>query len=454
MLHAIRERLAIKDEKMRAERRERRRAERNAPAQELGGESPERTFSKRAKEAEARAPKQARRSLNLKLDVPLLLILITLLIFGLIMLYSASYDYSRSYYGDSTQMFNRQLIWLGLGLLALVVMAVVDYHIWSRFAVPLLVGTIVLLLVTLIMNQVLNNAVRTLIGRSVQPSEMAKLVMILYLSVWLYAKRERLHSISFGLVPLASMLGIVGGLIFLQPDLSAMVAVLGMGCILFFLAGADMKQILMLLALALVVGWIVIQVHPTGSNRMGEYLAGLSDPERASYHVQRAMESFVKGGFLGAGIGKGVTKLTGLPVPPTDSIFAVIGEETGLVGSILLVCLYLIFLWRGLVVVQRAPDQLGALMASGIVLWIASEAFINMAVMVNVLPFAGNALPFISAGGSNLVVSLAAMGVLLNISRLSVQQTDNGRFFGAVIDLRRRDRRRSVSRSERPAGLD
>jgi cell division protein FtsW len=167
--------------------------------------------------------------------------------------------------------------------------------------------------------------------------------------------------------------------------------------------------------------------------------------------VRRSLEAMVNGGIFGLGIGQSVTKLTGLPVPPTDSIFAVVAEEFGLVGAVVLILLYAILVWRGLVVSRRAPDMLGSLLATGLVFWIGIEALINMTVMVGLLPFAGNALPFMSAGGSNLVTSLAAMGILYNISRQHGEgsQQDDWRAFSATTDLRRRNRRRSVSRSRR-----
>jgi len=199
----------------------------------------------------------------------------------------------------------------------------------------------------------------------------------------------------------------------------------------------------------------VVQVTPTGASRVQNYLAGLEDPSQASYHVRRSIEAFVNGEWFGVGIGNGVTKVVGLPVPPTDSIYAVIGEETGVFGSVALMALYVLFFWRGIRVASRAPDDLGALLAAGLSLWIAIEAFINMAVMVNLMPFAGNALPFVSYGGSNLVVSLVAVGILLNVSRQSVQNMeDQGRLFSAVVNLRWRDRRRRVSRPYRSAGAD
>jgi Bacterial cell division membrane protein len=173
----------------------------------------------------------------------------------------------------------------------------------------------------------------------------------------------------------------------------------------------------------------------------------------ASYHVQRSLESVVRGGLFGVGIGRGSTKFTGLPVAHTDSIFAVIAEETGLLGAAGVIILYMIILWRGLAIASRAPDLLGKLLAAGCTLWIVLEAPINMGVMVNLLPFAGNALPFISAGGSSLTMCLAAVGLIMNVSRVSNRETTSqkGRPFSAVVDLRRRDGRRSVSRPRRTA---
>ncbi len=220
----------------------------------------------------------------------------------------------------------------------------------------------------LVVNEVLNGAARTLFDGSVQPSELAKIVIVIYLSVWLYSKRAQLQQISFGLVPLAVILGMLGGLILIQPDLSATVTIIILGGLMFFLAGGDLRQIFILMIVTLIVGLVVVQVSPTGSERIADYLAGLKDPTESSYHVRRAYEAFVKGGWLGVGLGRAETKLTGLPVPPTDSIFAVVGEETGVFGAVALVGLYLVFLWRGLTISRRAPDQMGALLAAGLTL--------------------------------------------------------------------------------------
>ena len=386
-------------------------------------------------------------------DMPLVLTVIALLVFGLIMLYSASFDFSFNVYGSSTYMFLRQVRWLAVGVIAAVALSLFDYHNWRKVAVFAMLGTIGLLVVVLLINEIRLGASRTLYQGSYQPSELAKLIAVLYLSVWLYSKRQFLHDISLGLIPLGVILGIIGGLIYLQPDLSAAATVLILGGLLFFLAGADIKQIVFLMILAVLIGWLIVQFSVTGQERVVSFLAGLQDPTHASYHVQRSFEAIIKGGIFGVGLGQADTKLKGLPFAPTDSIFAVVAEELGLFGSVLLMGLYAALVWRGLTIARRAPDMLGTLLASGMTFWIGIEALINMAVMVGLMPFAGNALPFISAGGSNLVSTLCAIGIMVNVSRQSGEITklenDEWRSFGAVVDLRRGDGRRSVSRPRR-----
>jgi cell division protein FtsW len=397
------------------------------------------------------SPRQAPAGFARGFDMPLLVAVVTLLVFGLVMLYSASWDFSRAVYGDPMTMFNRQVQWLGLGLTAAVVLALFDYHHWRRLVVPAMAVTILMLLTVLFMNEIRLGAKRSVLSGSIQPSELAKLVSILYLSVWLYAKRKYLQDVSFGLLPLGVILGVVGGLIYQQPDLSAAATVLILGGLLFFLAGGDLKQIGFLLVVALAAAWLVASISLTGRERIGDFVAGIKDPLQASYHVRRSFEAIVNGGWFGVGLGKSQAKVTGLPVPPTDSVFAVVMEELGWAGSVALIGLYGFLCWRGLVIARRAPDMLGTILASGLVIWIGMEALINMSVMVGLMPFAGNALPFVSAGGSNLVTALAALGILFNISRQAngVALDEEWRTYGAVVDMRWWNRRRGVSRARR-----
>jgi cell division protein FtsW len=384
----------------------------------------------------------------------LVAVVIALGIFGLLMLYSASPDFSQQTYGLAYYILSKQLLFMAIGILIAFILSRIDYHLWQKLAVPLMGVTVILLIAVLITNDVRNNAVRTIFGGSVQPSEMAKLATIIYLSVWLYSKREHMHDIQLGLIPLAFILGAISGLIVLQPDLSAAVTIFILGGLLFFLAGGEMRQIILFCVVALAAGWLVVQFSSTGKARISSYIAGLKDPLKSSDHVLWSLEAIFKGKLFGVGIGQATTKLIGLPFAATDSIFAVVVEELGLLGALGLTSLYAALAWRGLKIAVKAPDSLGSIMAAGLTFWIIIEAGINMAVMVGLLPFAGNALPFVSAGGSNLLSTLAAIGILLNISRQSGKTVPEGgerKTYSASVDLRRRDRRRSVSRTRRTA---
>jgi len=396
---------------------------------------------------------KAVKSLRLGLDVPLLLAVITLMAFGLMMVYSASWGPSLEIGDDPAYFFTNQLRWAVLGSLGMVAISLVDYHRFQKLVVPMMIIMLGMLIAVLITGETRLNAQRALFGGSVQPSELAKLAIIVYLAFWLNSKRDVINNIWFGLVPMGAIIGVTSGFILAQPDLSAVLTIVIMGGLMFFLAGVDWKQVLIIIVIAAAATWLLVTIMPTGKARLEPYLAGLRNPIDASYHVQRSLESIVRGGVFGVGIGRGATKFTGLPVAHTDSIFAVIAEETGLLGAAGVIGLYMIVLWRGLTIANRAPDLLGKLLAAGCTLWLLLEATVNMAVMVNLLPFAGNALPFISAGGSSLTMCLAAVGLIMNVARVtnraSTQQ--QGRSFSAVVDLRRRNGRRSVSSPRRTA---
>ncbi len=387
-------------------------------------------------------------------DWVLLGVVVGLTLFGLLMVYSAGMKFANDLDYSTDYFILRQSLWAGVGLVSVVVLSLINYHFYQRYSILMMIVTIIMLLAVAILSDTTLGSNRSIFSGSIRPSELAKLVGIIYVSVWLNAKREVLNDIFLGLLPLMLILGITGGLILIQPDISAAFTIIILGGILFFLAGGAWRQIALTLAATMLVGWIVVNIYPTGIKRIGDYLAGLHDPMQASYHVRRSLEALIYGGVFGVGIGHGTVKSTGLPVAPTDSIFAVIAEELGLIGAGLVIAAYIVLLWRGLSIARRAPDQLGSLLASGITIWIVVEALINMAVMVNLLPHAGNALPFISYGGSNLVVTMAAVGVLMNISRVSEKSESlkGGGTFGAVVDLRWRDRRRRVSRSGRSTG--
>jgi cell division protein FtsW len=398
-----------------------------------------------------RVAKQAPHALRMGFDVPMLLAVITLLIFGLLMVYSASWKFAVDHGYTPSYMVIRQMEFAALGCLASLIAWRFDYRRYQKWAFLMLLGTLGALLAVLIVNRNNPDPGRTLWSQSVQPSELAKLVMVIYLSVWLNSKKDKLNQIGFGMAPMIVIIGITCGFIMLQTDISAAATIYILGALLFFLAKADVRQVFLVIMLAAVLGFAVVNVTSTGRDRFTKFTNGFSNPENADYQIKGSYNAIVNGGIFGVGIGKGVIKNLILPVAWTDSIFSVIVEETGLVGAFVVIMLYLVILWRGLRIARRAPDTLGRLIAGGITFWILLEAIMNMAVMVNLMPVTGNALPFISAGGSSLVTTLVAVGILMGIDRLGTEEetSEEGRNYSAAVDLRWRDRRGRVSRTRR-----
>lgn len=395
------------------------------------------------------------RKISLSFDVTFMIIVIFIVVLGLLMVYSASWNYALRVHNNANYVIFRQIGWVLIGSLLILIISRIDYHILQRWGIVIMAVVLLLLIAVLLFGVTLFGSRRSLLtSGSFQPSEFAKFALIIYLSVWLYSKRDNLNKLSFGLFPMMVILGITSGLILGQPDLSAAITVIMLGAILFFIADGDIRQIFMVALIAVLFGIIVFLLNQTGRTRMTDYIKGYQDPANASYHIQRSLEAIVRGGSFGVGIGRGTSKFTGLPLSWSDSIYAIITEETGIFGATIVALLYIFLLWRGLVIAQHAPDMLGKLLAGGMTMWISLEALINMGVMVNLLPHAGNALPLISAGGSSMVATLMGVGIILSVSRFSnIKKSDlEGRSFGAVVDLRRRDGRGSVSRVHRSSG--
>ena len=397
-------------------------------------------------------PKTRRRSnvQSLSFDVGLLLIVASLLVIGLLMVYSASWDVSMTISDSQNSIFLRQVLWVALGVIGATVLSYFDYHRYRKLVVPMIFIVILMLLAVLVIREVRYNSARSLFEGSIQPAEFAKLVSILYLSVWLTNKKDMLKDFKNYLAPLSFGVGFIVALILAQPDLSAALTVLILGIMLLFLAGGDWKHVAIVVLVGFLGSVFLISVMPTGRIRFAQYLTGLENPIQSSYHIRRTYEAIIKGGIFGVGLGKANTKFTGLPLPHTDSIFAVLAEETGIVGSMIVIALYVLLIWRGFKIARNAPDQLGSLLAFGLTSWIVIEALINVSVIVGLLPFAGNALPFISAGGSSMAATMASIGIVMNVARQGTNKTASERSTtSATVDLRRRDGRRSVSGANR-----
>lgn len=402
-----------------------------------------------------------------KVDIILVIVVVVLITFGLVMVYSSSWYfsllakkpnwYNLLFAGEPTSFaVISQAIWVICGIVLAIIASRFDYHRYRNWALLILFASGVMLVAVLFTSPNEFGARRTLFTGSVQPSELAKLATVIYLSVWLYSKRENLNNISLGLIPLTIIIALIGTLILVEPDLSAALTIVVLGGGLFYMANAELRQIIIVILLMVLVGFAAITLYPNGRSRIIEYWNGLQDPTRASDHMKFSLRAIVEGGLFGKGLGKGSIKILGLPVAWTDSIFAVIAEEFGLVGASVVLFTYIILMWRGLKIAQKAPDELGKILAGGLTLWITWEAMINMGVMVNVFPFAGNALPLISKGGSNFVTVMIAIGILLNISRAGNIEAENQtrRSPGAVNRVRRRNRRRRISSAHRPTSVE
>ncbi len=412
----------------------------------------------------------AERSLSFfaTLDRPLLVILGILLAIGLIMVYSTTFYWSSQEAEDLAAETGQPITEpdvmqtlskvieqgrnMGIGIAVALLVVVFDYRRVRRFAVPLLLVSIATLVAVLLFGDLVFNARRALIGGRFQPGEAAELVMVIYMAAWLSAKNTRVRSLTYGLIPFSVLVGVVCGLVVLQPDLSTAAVIVVVCGAMFFLAGADMFQIAAAAAIVFsvgVVGVLTGSIPFYAQERLPEYFASLTDITEADYHIQQAYIAFVNGGLTGRGLGESLQKFRGLPAPHTDSIFAVIGEELGILGAGMVVLLFVLFITRGLQISQRATDPFGALLAAGVTLLVASKALLNIAVMLGLVPPTGVVLPFISFGGSSLVTLLVGVGLLLSVQRVTLLKefSPERRVDVANLDHSRGDRRSRVPRT-------
>jgi cell division protein FtsW len=398
------------------------------------------------------------RRMRFKVDIPLLITVAVLLIFGLIMVYSSSMAFSIRDTDDNTPyfFFNRQLRFMVMGIVVCFVASRFNYH-WLKPLAPFILGAVlVMLFAVLFMPQSADTPKRGLLGGSVQPSELAKVAIVIYLAVWIGKKKEQLNSIISGLLPLGVILGITIILIVAEPDISAMLTVLALGGLLFYVGDGDWRIILGFAVLGLVAFGLTffvfkaLDIHYI-QERLDSFKLGGTNMNDIHPHIQHSLAAVVRGGWFGSPLGEGTAKYIGLPVPWTDSIFAVIVEETGFFGGVAVIGAYLVILWRGLKIADEAEDLTGKLLVTGLTAWIAMEAFINIGVMINLFPVAGNALPLISYGGSMMLTTLGAIGLIFSVNRTSNEKTSNQkrRNLDAAVDLRRGDGGWRVSRPDR-----
>ena len=348
--------------------------------------------------------------------------MLALVVIGLVTIASAGVFYGETRFGDDYFFLKRQLIGVGIGLVALFAFQHIDYRLWRRLAFPLFVVTILALVAVLIpgIGGRVYGASRWLsIGPfSFQPSEMAKFSFVLYLAAWFSRKdRKMIGDFIEDLVPFLVVLGILGFLIMKQPDTGTFGLIFFIAVSVYFVAGAKISHLFGLFLSGMTMLAILIKVAPYRLQRFLVFMNPDFDPKGAGYQVSQALIAIGSGGLFGLGLGYSQQKFNYLPEPVTDSIFAIFSEEWGFFVSVLLIGLFVFIAWQGLRIARLAPDDFGRYAAAGIVSWVTFQAFINIAAATALIPLTGIPLPFVSYGGTSIVFLMAAMGILIRIGK-------------------------------------
>lgn len=352
-------------------------------------------------------------------DFGIFITVLVLVAMGLVTLFSASVPYSfYQYGGDTYRLIKNQMLWALLGFIAMSVMICIDYRKLGKYSPIFLMVSIALLVIVLLLPG--RDGIRRWIefkGFSFQPSEIAKLALIIFLSYSLSKNRDRLKYFLSGLLPYLIIVMFVSGLVLVEPHLSATVIIVLISCVLLFLAGARIMHFVLLTVPGLAGLVIAIAAAPYRLKRITGFLDPWSDIQGDGWQIVQSLYAIGPGGLFGRGLGKSLQKFLYLPAPHNDFIFSVLAEELGFVGAATVVILFLVFIWRGIKVALNAPDLFGSLLAAGITALIGFQAMINIAVVTSSMPVTGMQLPFFSYGGTSLLLLMAGVGILLNISR-------------------------------------
>ncbi len=356
----------------------------------------------------------------------LLLIILALLAFGLAVLYSASTVNSFNNFGNTTYYIVHQLTYgAGIGLLLMYLLSKIDYHIWQKSLPILIFASLFLLALVKVPGLGFSSGGATRwieIGPIIfQPAELAKLVIIFYLASWVDKKHASLHDFYFGLLPSLLIVGLFASLILWQPDLGTMLVLLLVAFFMLLVAGIPWKYVIYSALGGFLSIYALIKIEPYRVRRLATFFDSSLDPKGISYQINQALLAIGSGGWLGLGYGLSRQKHNYLPEVMTDSIFAVLSEELGLIRELGVIVLFALFLTKGVQIAKNAPDTFGRMTAFGITAWITLQATINIAAIGGLLPLTGIPLPFFSYGSSALIANLAAVGILLNISSFEHQ---------------------------------
>ena len=381
----------------------------------------------------------------------LLLAAMALTAIGIVMVYSASSV--RSYFNnaDPAAQGLEQLVWAGIGLVGMVVAMRIDFRHLRYLAIPIFVITLAMLVAVLVpgVGAEINGSRRWIVIPGIgtlQPAEFAKLAIVLYLAHWLDRRGKAAASFWNGLFPFALLVAPGFFLIAAEPDLGTAGVYAVVAVSIFFMAGANLLYLTAITSGVMAAAWFMVSSTSYQLERIETFVDPFRDPLGSGYNTIQALLALGLGGITGLGLGESRQKFLYLPAPSTDFIFAIIGEEWGLVGTLAVVALFIVIAYQGYRIAINAPDTFSGLVACGITTWLVAQAFINMMVVTALMPVTGIPLPFISAGGSALTINLAAIGILLSISR---ETSQTGSLRDAVFGVGRRDRRARVPRAGR-----
>ena len=354
-----------------------------------------------------------------EMDRTIFAVTVILLALGIAMVFSASFAKAMDDAGDPFYFLKRQLLWALVGVPVMWLFSHIEYPHWRQMARPALYSTLVLLVAVLLIGAARGGAERWIdFGFfSFQPSEWAKFALCIFFADHFTRVGPQVRDFRRGLGPWLLVVATVSGLIMLQPDLGTTVAIGGMAVLMAFLAGARIQHLLALGALAVPALIVAITQSEYRWRRITAFLDPWADPQGTGYHLIQGLLALGSGGWFGLGFGLSRQKIWYLPEQHTDFIFAVLGEELGLLGTLTVLALYAVLIWRGFRTAATAPDTFGALLAAGITSIIAIQVVVNIGVVTATLPITGITLPLLSYGGSSLVVTLAAIGILINVSR-------------------------------------
>lgn len=353
------------------------------------------------------------------MDYTIFFTVLLLCMFGLVMVFSASYYYAQSQFDDGLYYLKRQAIYMALGFVLMLVVSRFDYRNWDRMKVVVMGVAIALLVAVLIFGAERNGGKRWLIiaGISIQPSEIAKFAMIIYMASFMAKRQAQMKSLVRGVIPLALVLGVVCILIMLQPNMSMTVIIALLWVAMLFVGGADKKHLLIILALGVAAFFLLAFAAPYRVARMTIFLDPWQDASDSGYQLVQSLYALGSGGLFGRGFNASQQKLLYLTYGESDFIFAIIGEELGWIGCVILMLAYLFLIYRGTMVAFKCKDRYGSLLAAGITITLALQVLVNIGVVTSSMPTTGQPLPFISSGGSNLIIFQAAVGILLSVSR-------------------------------------